>query len=223
MIPLSTVMIIGLTGCAGNNRADINNRNQNPARPIGYYSNENHPNDGNGLITDNDGPLTEIMDHTLGDEDNLTNQQQRKQLQTRDENGNPANPTKPLAKSDRNFFQRDNQFSTSDLNYHGHLNQQIGNTGATDPKFQDNISSKIRKKVATVRNVQDVRSVAFGNSIIVSVDLIDKSRATATKKAIRNAVKPYADGRPVTVLTDEGALGRDRNKDNDIQRGGARP
>jgi len=212
-------MLIGLAGCADNNRAGVNNdRNQNQARPMGYYSNENHPNGGNGLMTDNDGPLTEMMDHSLGAEDHNTNQQKRKLLQTRDENGNPPNPTKPLATSDRNFFQRDNRFSTSDMNYHGHLNTQTGNRGVkTDPRFQDNVSNKIRKKVATINNVQDVRSVAYGSTIIVSVDLSDKNRAAVTKKAIEKAVKPYANGRSITVLTDEGTLGRDRNIDNDIQ------
>lgn len=219
MIPLSAVIMIGLTGCASNNnRAGVNDHNQNPARPMGYYSNENHPNGGNGLMTDNDGPLTEMMDHSLGAEDQNTKQHKRKLMQTRDENGNPANPTKPLATSDRNFFQRDNRFSTSDMNYHGHLNRKIGNTGvATDPNFQDKVAGKIRKKVAAVNNVQDVRSVAYGNTIIVSVDLYDKSRAAETKKEIRKVVKPFANGKSVTVLTDEGILGRDRNKYNDIQ------
>ena len=219
MIPLSAVMMIGLSGCAANNnRADVNDQNQNPARPIGYYSNENHQNKGNGLTTDNDGPLTEMMDHTLGVEDNNTNQQNRKLLQTRDENGNPPNPTKPLATKDQNFFQRDNRFSTSDMNYHGHLSQQNGNAGVvTDPKFQDNVTNKIRGKVAAVNNVQDVRSVSYGNTIIVSVALLDNSKAAKTKKSIRKAVKPYADGKSITVFIDEGAIGRDRNFGNHYQ------
>jgi spore cortex protein len=219
MIPLSAVMMIGLSGCAGNNnRADVNDQNQNPARPMGYYSNENHPNNGNGLTRDNDGPLTEMMDHTLGAEDYDTNQQNRKLLQTRDENGNPPNPTKPLATKDRNFFQRDNRFSTSDMNYHGHLSRKNGNAGVvTDPKFQDTITHKIRGKVATINNVKDVRSVSYGNTIIVTVVLNDNSQDAKTKKAIRKVVKPYADGKSITVLTDEGAIGRYRNFGNHYQ------
>lgn len=214
-------MMVGLSGCAGNqNRANVNDTNQNSLRPVGYYSNENHR---NGLGSDNDGPIREWADHTLGAEGKIQNDQMRRQLQTRDENGNPPNPTKPLAATDRNIFERDNRFSTSDLNYHGHLNRQIGNAGVvTDAKFQDNVSDKIRKKVRTVKNVQSVRSVAYGNTIIVSVNLKDKRKENETKKAIRNAVKPYADGKSITVLTDEGVLGRDRNFNNDIQRGGPR-
>ncbi|WP_066063857.1 YhcN/YlaJ family sporulation lipoprotein [Neobacillus soli] len=221
MIPLSAVMMIGLAGCTSDtNRTGVSEKNNNnPLRPVGYYSNENHPTNDNELLRDNDGALTEIMDHTLGDEDNVTNEQNRRQMQTRDENGNPKNPTTPLASKDRNFFQRDNRFSTSDMNYHGHLNKQIGKTGiSTDPKFQDNFSNKIRSKVAKINNVQDVRSVAYGNTVIVSVNLADNSKAAATKQAIRNVVKPYADGRTITVLTDEGTIGRDRNIRNDTQR-----
>jgi spore cortex protein len=218
MIPLCAIMTVGLSGCAGNpNRVNVNDMNQNP---VGYYSNENHR---NGLGSDNDGPITEWADHTLGAEGKIQNNQRRMQLQTRDEKGNPPNPTKPLATTDRNMFERDNRFSTSDMNYHGHLNRQIGNAGiVTDPKFQDNVTDKIRKKVRTVKNVKSVRSVAYGNTIIVSVNLNDKRKATETKKAIQSAVMPYADGKPITVLTDEGVLGRDRNFNNDIQRGGPR-
>lgn len=216
-IPLTVMMVIGLAGCANkNDPASINSDKQNPARPIGYYSNENHANNGNGFTTDNDGPITEMMDHTLGTEDQ--NALRRQQLQTRDKNGNPVNPTKPLAATDRNFLQRDNRFSTSDMNYHGHLNKKIGTMGmATNSKFQDNVTNQIRSKVEGMNNVQAVRSVSYGNTVTVSVTLIDKSKAKQTKAAIRKAVQPYANGNSVTVLTDEGAIGRDRNIDNDIQ------
>jgi spore cortex protein len=112
----------------------------------------------------------------------------------------------------------------SDTNYHGHLSQNSGNSGVTtDPNFQDKFSNKVRKKVAAITNVQDVRSVAYGNSVIVAVTLVDKSKAAETIKAIRDAVKPYADGKSITVVTDEGTLGSDRNIKNDIQhnRGGS--
>lgn len=218
MIPLSAVMMLGLTGCNNDNKSESANQgNNNLARPMGYYSNENHPNSNYGYLRDNDGAFTEMMDHTLGEEDGVVNQQKRNLLQTRDENGNPKNPTTPLAKSDRNFFQRDNRFSRSDINYHGHLNKNIGKTGeATDKHVQENITDDIRNKVANIDNVQTVRSVAYGNTVIVSVNLVDRDREAETKRAIRNAVKPFANGKSVTVITDEGTLGRDRNINNDV-------
>ena len=217
MIPFSAAaLMFGLTGCGNNDRAGGNNNNS--LNPVGYYSNENHPTSDNNLFRDNDGSITEMMDHSLGDEDQVTNEAKRRQLQTKDENGNPANPTTPLASKDRNFFQRDNRFSTSDMNYHGHLSAKNGNNGAvTDPDFQDNVAEKMRNKVAAVPNVQAVRSVSYGNTIIVSVDLNDNDKASATKKAIRRAVKPYANGKTIQVITDEGTLGRDRNINNDSQ------
>jgi spore cortex protein len=219
MIPLSATLMLGLAGCSNdNNRAGVN-ENKNSLRPVGYYSNENHPTSDNNLFRDNDGALTEMMDHTLGDEDQVTNENKRKQLQLRDENGHPKNPTTPLASKDRNFFQRDNRFSTSDMNYHGHLNVKNGKNGiATDPDFQDNFSNKVSNKVETIPNVKNVRSVAYGNTVIVSVELIDQDKAAATKSAIKNAVKPYSNGRTVKVITDEGTLGRERNIYNDSQR-----
>jgi len=189
-------------------------------RPIGYYSNENHQNNyGNNLYVDNDGPLTEMMDHTLGDEDQVSNSQKKKMLQTRDKNGNPPNPTVPLAANDQ-FLKKDNRFSTGDVNYHDHLSQNINNTGtATDPKNLGEISDRIRQKVLNVKNVQDVRSVVYGSSVLISVDLKDRNKAASTKKAIRKAVQPYVNNRAVTVITDEGTFSRDRNNQTGVRAG----
>jgi len=216
MIPLSALIAVGLTGCTNDEAGGKTQKNA--AQPMGYYSNENHPDGSNGFLRDNDGPLPEVMDHSFGDEDQTINENRQKQLQQRDENGNPPNPTKPLADHDHNFFKRDNAFSTSDVNYHGHLNQRMGNTGTTtNPETQDRITANIKRKVAAVDNVDQVRSVLYGNSIIVSVKLADNDHTEETKKEIEKAVKPYANGRSVQVILDDGAIGRDRNRNNDIQ------
>ncbi|NRD75971.1 YhcN/YlaJ family sporulation lipoprotein [Bacillus sp. BRMEA1] len=217
MIPLSTLMIIGVSGCnANNSRANLTNSN-NPIHHVGYYSNENHPAQNFEMLNDNDGPVTEFLDHTLGDESRLLQEQKRRMLQTRDENGNPKNPTTPLASTDRNFFQRDNRFSTSDMNYHGHLNTQIGNSGTvTDPAFQERMTNKIRARISGMENVRSVRSVSYGDVVTVSVILNDNKRDKQTKQAIKDAVKPFVKGRSVNVLVDEGTFGRDRNMNNEI-------
>jgi spore cortex protein len=218
MIPLSAIIAVGLVGCANDDHASNNKNNKVSGNPVGFYSNENHKESPNGYPTDNDGPLTELMDHKVGIEDQENNRNRKAQLQKRDENGNPPNPTKPLAKNDRGWFQRDNRFSTSDMNYHGHTNQKIGTTKTeTDPEFQDNVTGKIKQRVAGIDNVQQVRSVVYGNIVTVSVELVNTKRKDETTKAIRNAVKPYVNGRTVQIITDDGALGRDRNRNNDIQ------
>ncbi|MCM3568418.1 YhcN/YlaJ family sporulation lipoprotein [Neobacillus mesonae] len=226
MIPLSALMIVGASGCANNDSKGVNDSNNNPARPIGYYSNENHPDSNNAFNRDNDGPFTEMMDHNLGDEDQNIYKQRRDMLQTRDENGHPVNPTKPLAKTDRNFFQRDNRFSTSDMNYHGHLNRDIANMGsAVDHEYQEDITNVIRNKVADVNNVRSIRNVSYGNSVWISVALNDDSRAAAvqTKRAIKKAVQPYVKGKTIKVIVDEGMFGRDRNINNDFPQKTPRP
>lgn len=218
MIPLSAVIVIGLAGCGSNNRADVNTNNKNPARPMGYYSNEKHPTGTYMGFNDNDGPLTEMMDHNLGAEGKYQKDQNRRLLQTRDKNGNPPNPTKPLASYDRNFFQRDNRFSTSDVNYHDHLNQNIANTGyVNDYGSNKKVSDKIRRKAESVKNVQDVHSVIYGNSVLISIDLVDNKREKETKKAVQAAVKPYVNGKAVSVIIDEGTFSRDRNINFDLQ------
>ncbi|MEH7106172.1 YhcN/YlaJ family sporulation lipoprotein [Bacillus sp. JJ1764] len=219
LIPLAALLSFGLAGCSDNNRntAGVNDSSKNLLRPVGYYSNENHPSNHHELLRDNDGAMTEIMDHTMGDEDAVTRSEKRRLLQTRDENGNPKNPTTPLAKTDRNFFQRDNRFSTSDMNYHGHLNKRTGTMGtATEPKVQETITDQIRNKVRAVDNVRSIRSVAYGNTVMISVKLADNRKASQTKQAIEKAVKPYANGKNVQVITDEGSLGRDRNHNNEV-------
>ncbi|MDM5330870.1 YhcN/YlaJ family sporulation lipoprotein [Neobacillus sp. CF12] len=218
MIPLSALLAVGLSGCANDDRAAMDKDNKNMGQPVGYYSDENHKNGSNGMPGDNDGPITEFMDHNLGVENQSINEDRRKQFGDRDENGNPPNPTKPLADHDHNFFQRDNQFSTSDANYHGHLNQRLGNTGTTTkPETQDRLTERIKSKVAGIENVREVRSVLYGNSIMVSVKYHNNKRAEETKRAIQNAVKPLAGGKSVQVITDDGALGREGNRNNDSQ------
>lgn len=221
MIPLSALCIMGLAGCANSDRAGVNNNNiNNVARPMGYYSNEKHPNNTNGFLIDNDGPLTEMMDHTLGGEGKFQRDQRRQVLQTRDENGNPPNPTKPLANHDHNFFMRDNRFSTGDVNYHNHLNvRYTGNDTAHDSATLGRITNQIKQKAESVNNVQNVHSVIYGNSVLITIDLVDHSRAVETKRAVQKAVKPYVNGKKVSVITDEGTFSRDRNTTNELLEG----
>jgi spore cortex protein len=58
-------MMGGLVGCAGNNDSAMDTRYNDTARPFGYYSNENTNRNGNArTMTDNDGPITEMLDRT---------------------------------------------------------------------------------------------------------------------------------------------------------------
>jgi spore cortex protein len=215
VLPLSAVMAFGLTGCGNNDEATIKDGDRNHAQPMGYYSNENHK--GNAeILEDNDGPVTEMMDHTLGTERNTNTR-----LQVGNEN--PDNPTRPIANTDRNLLQRDNRFSNSDANYHGHLNDNtVRAKSSYYNAYEGELSDKIGNVTGSVPNVEDVRSVTYGSNVLIAVDLTDYSKEEATKRDIKEAVQPYLRGRSVTVVTDEGTFSRIRNIDNDLRNGGPR-
>jgi spore cortex protein len=215
VLPLSAAMAFGLTGCGNNDKATINDGDRNNAQPMGYYSNENHK--GNAeILEDNDGPVTEMMDHTLGTERNNN-------TLLRVGNENPDNPTRPIANTDRNLLQRDNRFSNSDANYHGHLNDNtVKAKSSYYNAYEGELTNKIGNVTGSVPNVEDVRSVTYGSNVLIAVDLTNYSKEEATKRDIKEAVQPYLRGRSVTVVTDEGTFSRIRNIDNDLRNGGPR-
>lgn len=79
-------MSFSLVGCGTNDESAEQERNRNGMQPVGYYSNENHERNrgGNATIldgTDNDGPMTELMDHSFG----LEGEKNQNQLFSRDD------------------------------------------------------------------------------------------------------------------------------------------
>jgi spore cortex protein len=223
IVPFASLLVMGMSACNGNNETAIQDRNANPAQPIGYYSNEK----GNevDVMDDREGPLTEIMDHNFGKEGRVGRDQKRVMLQSRDENGNPPNPTVPRSDHDHNFFQRDNRFSRGDLNYHGHLNEERGSgkAGIYSNTNQDNkLARKVGIAAEAVDNVDKVRSVLFGREVEIAVSYKDKSLEKQTKKEIRKAVLPYIEGRKLRIVTDEGTFSRTRNIDYDRKNGNPR-
>lgn len=257
LIPVIGFLSIGLAGC-GNDESAVQDRNTNRVQPFGYYSNENHQNGGNvQILDDNDGPLIEIMDHSLGTEGTNGRNDRQQYLEVKDENGNPKNPTRPLADTDRNFFERDNRFSRSDANYHGHLdgnrastlrsttdynrdgiygtnnNRVMTGDGAnndlgknTDQKTDSNQTSimstpnlandaslmnQLNKTVAAIPNVKKVQTVVNNNRVVIAVDMSSYLDAAKTRKKIEDAVKPYVNGRTITIVTDRGSFQRMRS------------
>lgn len=223
LLPIAGLMTLGLAACGNNDEAAVQDRYTEKTQPLGYYSNENHRNGNARILGDNDGPVFEMMDHTFGDEPHDNRNRRTQVLQVRDENGNPGNPTTPLAKYDRNFFERDNRFSTSDANYHGHLDDNTRQPRSSYyTAYEGELADKIGDVTASVKNVNDVRSVVYGSDVLIAVDLNDYMREEETKRNISRAVQPYLKGRSVTVVTDEGTFSRIRNLDNDLRDGGPR-
>ena len=220
MLPFASLIVIGLAACNGNDET-AQGRNGNSAQPIGYYSN------GKGnevdVMDDREGPVTEIMDHSFGKEGRVAQERKRMMLQSRDENGNPPNPTVPRADRDLNFFQKDNRYSRSDANYHGHLDDNRNNSRIYSNTNQDNeMARKVGIAAASVDNVDKVRAVIFGEEVEIAVDLKDNSLEKKTKKEIKKAVSPYLEGRKLRIVRDEGTISRTRNFDYNRKNGNPR-
>ncbi|MGM0844102.1 MAG: YhcN/YlaJ family sporulation lipoprotein [Bacillota bacterium] len=216
LIPISA-MVLG--ACSGTEDA-AREQSDNSYEPMGVYSNEGHGNDRN---EDRDGPLTEWYDHSIGREGQAIREGKRRYLQVKDENGNPQNPSKPLAETDRNFFLKDERASHGDANYHGHLDDNTRKArNSYYTAYEGELAEKIGEITASVENVNDVRSVTYGTNVLIAVDLADDNRFDETEREIERAVQPYLKGRTVTVVSDEGTFSRIRNIDNDLRDGGPR-
>jgi spore cortex protein len=215
LVPIAAVMVSGLSACNTTEDA-AQNRYNDTYEPIGYFSNEGHGGDNRD---ERDGPVTELYDHSVGREGIAIRDHKRHYLQTRDENGNPPNPSTPLSTNDRNFLYQDNRASHGDANYHGHLNDNIRSVKKSNPSADDDLAMKIEDITSSVENVNDVRSVSYGSNVMIAVDLNDHSKEEKTKREIKDAVQPYLKGRSVTVVTDEGTFSRVRNNDNDVRDG----
>jgi spore cortex protein len=98
----------------------MDTRYNDNARPIGYYSNEDNNGQNQGTnrgrngyeVTDNDGPLTEIMDRTVGDNDNNNNNQGNNRTNNRNNRTNNNRDFGALG-TDRERTNNDNRYTTN--------------------------------------------------------------------------------------------------------------
>lgn len=198
------ILTYWLTAC-GNNQATENNRQGNPL-PMGYSSNEKHEESGgnaNWLNEDNDGPITEIMDHTFGGEGQENNLRGVNNEATRGGN------------------RRNTLFSRDDKNYHGHLNDNNGGARSSYYTAYNGVMTRqIVNATKSVENVVDARAVVHEDEIMVGAVLENRSRENETKTAITRAVKPYLNGKALTIVTDESIFSRIRTIDNTLREGG---
>ena len=222
LVTTACLLTFGLAGC-GNNESAVQERNVKKTQPLGYYSNENHDNGDENFFSDNDGPIPEALDHSFGSESKNKRGRGSQILEVRDEKENLDNQKTPINTTDGYMLQRDNRFSTSDANYHGHLNGKNNRARSSYyTAYEGELAEKIGDVTASVHNVKDVRSAVYGDDVLIAVDLNDYLQEERTKQQINKAVKPYLKGRTVTVVTDEGTFSRVRSIDNDIRDGGPR-
>ncbi|AKP47960.1 MULTISPECIES: YhcN/YlaJ family sporulation lipoprotein [Bacillus] len=213
---VSGVMVLSLAACSGGEDAYGGDRAN--YHPKGVFSNEGHGGDTNDR---HDGPMTELYDHSVGREGQAIREHKRRYLQVRDDNGNPPNPTVPLAKDDKNFWARDNQFSRKDANYHGHLQTQLPQTkNSYYQAYEGKMAERLAAKAVKVNHVQDARAVVYNKDVIIAVITENGSAKEKVKSSVKKAVQPYLNGRRCTVVTGIGNFGRVRNIDNELRDGG---
>ncbi|MDQ0224732.1 spore cortex protein [Metabacillus niabensis] len=208
------LLTTGLSACNGNNDAmDTNNNGNNGnAQPIGYYSNEN-------TNVENEGPVTEMMDGMNRDQRGNGNANQQggyfRRVNDRNNDNDTTNRIAPLGNED-NGLVRDNRYSRSDANYHGHLNDEdYYNRG--DRQLSDKVSNAVEK----MDNVENANVLVTDDNIIVAVDTNDNNNR-AMKDEITKKVKNMAKGRNIQVVTDEATITRVRNISNNMNNGGDR-
>lgn len=191
---LSTILLFTMTGCGTNDENAAQDKGNGGALPIGYYSNEKHDrNGGNARVLegDNDGPATEIMDHTYGEEAN--------------DGKNEITPGKQL-------------FGDDDRNYHGHLAR---NENPQYDFFRTEIdpdkANQITNIVQDVKNVEAAKTVVYKNHVVIGVRLKGSDRIEETRKNILEAVNPYLNGRNVKLFTNESQYNRIKVINNDLK------
>lgn len=224
IFPVSALLSLGLAGCGTNDESAVQDRYNDSTKPVGYYSNENHRNGGGNARmldgADNDGPVTEMMDHTFGSEGQYESNNQRNQ-KVGSSGDNPLNVATPVKDDTRELSQGDELFSRSDENYHAHLGDNDRKARSSYYEgYEGNLVEKINLTAANINNVKDVQTVLNGNNVIIAATLKDTSREEATKTEISRAIQPYLNGRTSYVVTDEGTLSRLRYIDNDLRNGG---
>lgn len=225
------ILVLGLVGCGNGDQTAKDVRTDEPLT-VGYYSNENHENNGGNAVlldgADNDGPVTEIMDHSLGTERN-TNQ---RFLRVRNENNNRVNnvdpnvyPTPTANEYDGNLYgtlnSREPLIGGSDQNYHGHLNNS---NHATRQSYYNgnngNMNERITELVENVENVKEAKTVIHGNEVLVGVRLNNNDREEDTKRNIQQAVQNQLNGKRIYVLTNDSQFNRLKTIDQDLRNGG---
>ena len=180
------------------------NGRTNEPLSVGYYSNENHENKGGNAIlldgADNDGPITEMMDHSLGAERNSN----QRFLRVRNQNNNQVNDGNPNVSG-----------------YEGNLNTRESiMDGNRQNYYNGNMNDRVTQLVGKIENVKEAKTVIQGNNVIVGVRLNDKKREGETIKNIQQAIQAQLNGKKLYLITNDRQFNRLKSIDNDLRNGG---
>ncbi|MCM3360733.1 YhcN/YlaJ family sporulation lipoprotein [Niallia sp. MER TA 168] len=179
--PVLLTVTFGLAGCGVNDDQTADQNRLNNARPIGYYSNEQHDvNNNNSFTTDNDGPITEMMDHTFGDEDNkngvgvqnVNNKNTTRENRNNDNQDNRVSYDTELAEKVTNAAAKmDNVKNARSIVYGENVLVALE---VDDTKIVDQTKAKVKDKLNDSLNGKDI-SVVTDRGIFTSIEDINRS------------------------------------------------
>lgn len=179
--PVLLTVTFGLAGCGVNDDQTADQNRLNNARPIGYYSNEQHDvNNNNSFTTDNDGPITEMMDHTFGDEDNkngvgvqnVNNKNTTRENRNNDNQDNRVSYDTELAEKVSNAAAKmDNVKNARSIVYGENVLVALE---VDDTKSVDQTKAKVKDKLNDSLNGKDI-SVVTDRGIFTSIEDINRS------------------------------------------------
>lgn len=207
----------GLAACGIESESGYGDGN-NRYEPQGYFSNAGHGDQNDR----HDGPMTEWYDHSVGEEQKVIRKDKARYLQNEDDNGHPQNPSKPLAKEDRSFFERDNeQPYSSDANYHGHQSiQNVQKKNSYYTNYDGKLAEQLTRKAEGVEGVLAAQTFIGDKEIMVALQISKNSDEKAVKRAVKQTVTRDAKGADVNVSSDIGTFNYIRVLDNDLRDGG---
>lgn len=189
--PVLLTLSIGLTGCGVNEDQTADRNRQNNARPIGYYSNEQHEGNNGVGNADNDGPITEMMDHTFGDEGN-TNRNNVRNVNNR----NGTNVRNVNNRNNVNTTDRDERVS-----------------------YDKELAEKVSDRVTKMDNVKNARTLVYGENVLVAIEVENTKNVAKTKAKVKDKLNDSLNGRDISVVTDRGIFNNIEDINRSIRNG----
>ncbi|PTY80224.1 hypothetical protein B5V89_02765 [Heyndrickxia sporothermodurans] len=206
--PISLLMVSGLTAC-GNNDQTTNSFQQ-----VGYHTNDVN-------MVDHDGPITELLDYSLGNVDNVKKNNNLLPSGYVDDYDHPIQS--PFTEYNTNNRGVNNNRILRDINYHGHLNHHNAKGKSSYyTAYEGALAQKLSDEAIKVPNVSDARALISDNTVLLSIVLKNDKDSTKTKANVEQAIRPFLNGRHYLITTDAGTYYRARDIDNDLKDGGPR-
>lgn len=210
--PISLLVISGLTACGQDQNA--NNNRTNGFQQVGYQTNDRY-------MMDHDGPITELVDYSLGREDYIKNNNSLLPSGNVDDYDHPIKS--PLTEYNTNNNVVNNNRILRDINYHGHLNHHNAKGKSSYyTAYEGGLVEKISNEAIKIRNVSDARALIDGNNVLISLVLKNEQNDNQTKSEVENVVRPYIGNRQYLITSDIGTYYRVRQLDNELKNGGPR-